>query len=104
MIRNLLMMAAIYVHELMSAIVAMIISMIGIAGMTITKITLLISSASRERMATMTRANTAMRLMGNTLGPVIAGSLETTYRTPLLAYYLNGMPIFYEVPGKESFV
>ncbi|ADN50964.1 MFS transporter [Vulcanisaeta distributa] len=103
-IGGLLMATTVYVHELMITIVVMIISMIGIAGMTVTRITLLISSVSRDRMATMTGTNTAMRLMGNTLGPVIAGSLETTYRTPLLAYYLNGMPIFYEVPGKESFV
>lgn len=103
-IGGLLMATTVYVHELMITIVVMIISMIGIAGMTVTRITLLISSVSRDRMATITGTNTAMRLMGNTLGPVIAGSLETTYRTPLLAYYLNGMPIFYEVPGKESFV
>ncbi len=104
MVGELLMAVTVYIHELTITIMVMILSMIGIAGMTVTRITLLISSTSREKMATMTGTNTAMRLMGNTLGPVIAGSLETTYRTPLLAYYLNGIPIFYEVPGKESFV
>ncbi len=103
-IGGLLMAFTVYIHELTITIIIMILSMIGIAGMTVTRITLLISSTSRERMATMTGTNTAMRLMGNTLGPVVAGSLETTYRTPILAYYINGnIPIFYEVPGKESF-
>lgn len=33
-------------------------------------------------MATITGTNTSMRLMGNTLGPVVAGFLESTFKEP----------------------
>ena len=103
-IMGIIMALLVPMHNLDLFIIAMIMSIVGISGMMVTRITLLISSVSRERMATLTGTNTAMRLMGNTLGPVIAGSLETTFRTPILAYYMDGMPIFYEVPGRYAFI
>ena len=103
-IMNIVMALLVPMRNLDLFIIAMIMSIPGTSGMMVTRITLLISSVSRERMATLTGTNTAMRLMGNTLGPVIAGSLETTFRTPILAYYLDGMPIFYEVPGRYAFI
>ncbi|WP_338602612.1 MFS transporter [Sulfolobus tengchongensis] len=74
-----------------------------VSGMNVTRITLLLSSTSRRRMATITGTNTAMRLMGNTLGPVVAGSLESTFKQPLLLFIYENIPIFTFIPSKLAF-
>ncbi|MCY0860343.1 MAG: MFS transporter [Sulfolobaceae archaeon] len=73
------------------------------SGMNVTRITLLVASTSRKRMATITGTNTAMRLMGNTIGPIVAGSLEDTFKTPILVAMYNSLPIFAFIPSRTSF-
>lgn len=74
-----------------------------ISGMNVTRVTLLIASSKRERMSTLTGTNTSMRLMGNTLGPIVVGSLEDTFKTPIFEGYLNNIPIFAFVPSRLAF-
>jgi MFS family permease len=74
-----------------------------ISGMNVTRITLLISSSEKERMSTLTGTNTAMRLMGNTLGPIIVGSLEDTFKTPIFVSYINNIPMFAFIPSRLAF-
>ena len=73
------------------------------SGMNVTRITLLLASSSRKRIATITGTNTSMRLMGNTLGPVVAGSLESTFKTPILLFVYNGYPVFALIPSRLAF-
>jgi MFS family permease len=81
----------------------LIIILIFVSGMNVTRVTLLLASSSQERMATITGTNTSMRLMGNTLGPVIAGSLESTFREPLLLFMYNSVPIFTFISSRLAF-
>ncbi len=74
-----------------------------VSGMNVTRITLLLASTSKKRMATITGTNTSMRLMGNTLGPVVAGSLESTFKEPLLLFIYNNIPVFTFIPSKLAF-
>ncbi|MBB5254287.1 MFS transporter [Sulfurisphaera ohwakuensis] len=74
-----------------------------ISGMNVTRVTLLIASSDRERMSTLTGTNTAMRLMGNTLGPIVVGSLEDTFKTPLFEGYINNIPMFAFIPSRLAF-
>lgn len=74
-----------------------------VSGMNVTRITLLLASTSKKRMATITGTNTSMRLMGNTLGPVVAGSLESTFKEPLLLFMYNNIPVFTFIPSKLAF-
>ncbi|WP_240931245.1 hypothetical protein [Acidianus sulfidivorans] len=54
-------------------------------------------------MSTLTGTNTAMRLIGNTLGPVVVGSLEDTFKVPILEGYFNNIPLFAFIPSRNSF-
>ncbi|BCU68040.1 MFS transporter [Sulfolobales archaeon HS-7] len=78
-------------------------SLVGIGGMTISRVTLLMVSSSEKRLATITGTNTSMRLMGNTLGPVLASSLEDTFKIPLYEGTVAGVPMFTFLPGREAF-
>ncbi|EZQ01592.1 MFS transporter [Candidatus Acidianus copahuensis] len=88
------------VDELMTIL---IFTLLFVAGMNVTRVTLLVASSSKRRMATITGTNTAMRLMGNAIGPIVAGSLEDTFKTPLLVYMYNQIPIFTFIPSRYSF-
>ena len=88
------------VPELMSILVVILFFT---SGMNVTRITLLLASSSRKRIATITGTNTSMRLMGNTLGPVVAGSLESTFKTPILLFVYNGYPVFALIPSRLAF-
>ncbi|MEM3324485.1 MAG: MFS transporter [Metallosphaera sp.] len=74
-----------------------------ISGMNVTRITLLLASSSRERMASMTGTNTSMRLMGNTLGPIISGSLQDTFKFPLFLGFVGNVPLFTFIPSIQAF-
>ncbi|BBD72229.1 MFS transporter [Sulfodiicoccus acidiphilus] len=84
-------------------VVLMFLSMVGIGGMTISRITLLMVSTSEKRLATITGTNTSMRLMGNTLGPVLASSLMDTFKVPIYEGMVRGVPLFVFLPGREAF-
>ena len=88
------------VPELMAVLVVILFFT---SGMNVTRITLLLASSSRKRIATITGTNTSMRLMGNTLGPVVAGSLESTFKTPILLFVYNGYPVFALIPSRLAF-
>ncbi|AWR98518.1 MFS transporter [Metallosphaera hakonensis] len=74
-----------------------------ISGMNVTRVTLLLASSSKERMSSMTGTNTSMRLMGNTLGPIISGSLQDTFRYPLFTGFLGSIPLFTFIPSIQAF-
>lgn len=74
-----------------------------ISGMNVTRVTLLITSSDRRKMSTLTGTNTSMRLMGNTLGPIVVGSLEDTFKIPLFEGYFNGIPLFVFIPSRQAF-
>ena len=83
--------------------IILVITLIGIGGMMVTRITILMMSASERRLATITGTNTTMRLMGNTLGPVFASSILDTYKQGVLLGMLGNLPILYMVPSRLSF-
>lgn len=74
-----------------------------VSGMNVSRVTLLIASTARNKMSTLTGTNTAMRLLGNTLGPVVVGSLEDTFKTPLFKGYIKNVPMFTFVPSRSAF-
>ncbi|MGC9135536.1 MFS transporter [Caldivirga sp.] len=83
--------------------ITLVVTLIGIGGMMVTRITVLMMSASERRLATITGTNTTMRLMGNTLGPVFASSILDTYKQGVLMGMLGKLPILYMVPSRLSF-
>ncbi|AOL15482.1 MFS transporter [Sulfolobus sp. A20] len=89
--------------SLIELMLLLVLVLFFISGMNITRITLLLASTSKRRMATITGTNTSMRLMGNTLGPIIAGSIESTFRQPLLLTIYNGIPLFTFIPSILAF-
>ncbi|MCG3109329.1 putative multidrug resistance protein MdtD [Metallosphaera sp. J1] len=88
------------VPELMGVLVLVLFF---ISGMNVTRITLLLASSSREKMSSITGTNTSMRLMGNTLGPIISGSLQDTYKFPLFSGFLGSIPLFTFIPSIQAF-
>lgn len=89
--------------SLIELMLLLVLVLFFISGMNITRITLLLASTSKRRMATITGTNTSMRLMGNTLGPIVAGSVESTFRQPLLLTIYNGIPLFTFIPSILAF-
>ncbi len=81
----------------------LVITLIGIGGMMVSRITLLMMSAPERRLATITGTNTTMRLMGNTLGPVFASSILDTYKQGVLVGMVSNLPILYMVPSRTAF-
>lgn len=88
------------VNQLMTVLIFVLLFT---SGMNVTRITLLVTSTSRKKMATITGTNTAMRLMGNTIGPIVAGSIESTFKIPILAYMYSNLPILVFIPSRHAF-
>ncbi|WP_048062651.1 MFS transporter [Caldivirga maquilingensis] len=73
-----------YSLTVVDVMMILVVTLIGIGGMMVTRITILMMSASERRLATITGTNTTMRLMGNTLGPVFASSILDMYKHGVL--------------------
>lgn len=83
------------------------LAMVGVAMMNVSLINILVFSVEPQVMGISTAMNSVFRSLGGTLGPAVAGSLESTYTSLVLMGIFNyrgsTIPLLYSVPSMFAF-
>mgnify|MGYP001772814656 CR=1 FL=1 len=80
------------------------LAMVGVASMNVALINILVFSVEPQVMGIATAMNSVFRSLGGTLGPAVAGSLESTFTSLVLAGLLPGqIPLLVSVPSVYAF-
>lgn len=80
-------------------------AMVGVAAMNVSLINILVFSVEPQVMGVSTAMNSVFRSLGGTLGPAVAGSLESTFTSLVLAGIIPGknIPLLVSVPSMFAF-
>ena len=86
-------------------ITATTMAMAGVAAMNVSLINILVFSVEPQVMGVSTAMNSVFRNLGGTLGPAVAGSLESTFTSLVLMGILPGgkVPLLISVPSLFAF-
>jgi len=86
-------------------ITATTLAMVGVAAMNVSLINILVFSVEPQVMGVSTAMNSVFRNLGGTLGPAVAGSLESTFTSLVLMGILPGgkVPLLMSVPSLFAF-
>ncbi|ABW02784.1 MFS transporter [Caldivirga maquilingensis] len=81
------------------------LAMAGVAAMNVSLINILVFSVEPQVMGVSTAMNSVFRNLGGTLGPAVAGSLESTFTSLVLMGILPGrnVPLLVTVPSMYAF-
>ena len=97
--------AAVAPLGLWALITSTTLAMVGVAAMNVSLINILVFSVEPQVMGVSTAMNSVFRNLGGTLGPAVAGSLESTFTSLVLMGILpgNNVPLLVTVPSMFAF-
>ncbi len=97
--------AAVAPLGLWALIASTTLAMVGVAAMNVSLINILVFSVEPQVMGVSTAMNSVFRNLGGTLGPAVAGSLESTFTSLVLMGILpgNNVPLLVTVPSMFAF-